>query len=67
MPVYTGEGAAPDAASIPAELLRKLAHIGSGLIVAALPFFVSLRTIATLAAAFLVGLASGSRQAGLTW
>jgi dolichol kinase len=48
------------------EVLRKLVHIGSGLIVAALPFFLSFRTIAALGVVFVVAMAISRRLRILT-
>jgi dolichol kinase len=52
--------------AISAEVPRKLVHVGSGLIVAALPFFLSLRTIAALAIAFALAMAVSRRLRILT-
>jgi dolichol kinase len=52
--------------TVAAEVPRKLVHVGSGVIVAALPFFLPLGTIAALAVAFAVGMAVSRRLRILT-
>jgi CDP-2,3-bis-(O-geranylgeranyl)-sn-glycerol synthase len=52
--------------ALPPELLRKLVHVGSGLIVASLPFFLPFRTIAALAVAFVAAMAFSRRLRVLT-
>jgi dolichol kinase len=52
--------------ALPEEVLRKLVHVGSGLIVAALPFFLSFGAIAALAASFVLAMAVSRRLKILT-